>query len=177
MVRWLSFLLVAPLVTAGTIHALGSVAAGERPRPGASILTALEAFTPLLAAVLLSSAGVALGLVLILPGIYLAVRWVFVPQTVMLDGARGTEALRRSWRLVEGSWWRSFGVVLLANVAVAVPTLLLIVPFEALGQAADRQVVSLAGTIVADIVTAPFVALVITLLFHDLRARGRAGGT
>jgi len=171
-----SFVLIAPLVTAGTIHALRSVAAREPPSPGASIVTALEAFTPLLLAVLLSAAGILLGLPLILPAVYLAVRWVFVPQAVMLDGARGADALRRSWRLVEGSWWRSFGVVLLSNLAAALPGLLVIVPLEALAKAADREAVSLVGTIVTDTITAPFVALVITLLFHDLRARERAGG-
>jgi len=77
---------------------------------------------------------------------------------------------------VEGSWWRSFGVVLLANLAVAFPGLLVIVPFEALAESADREAVALVGTIVTDTITATYVALVITLLFHDLRARERAGG-
>ena len=94
----------------------------------------------------------------------------------MLDGARGAEALRRSWRVVEGSWWRSFGVVLLANLAVAIPGLLVIVPFEALAESADREAVALGGTIVTDTITATYVALVITLLFYDLRARDRARG-
>jgi hypothetical protein len=170
-----SFILIAPLVTAATIHALGAITAGNRPNAGGSILAALEAFTPLLLAVLLSAAGILLGLPLILPAVYLAVRWVFVPQAVMLDGARGADALRRSWHLVEGAWWRTFGVVLLANLAAALPGLLVIVPLQALAEAADREAVSLAGTIVTDTITAPFVALVATLLFHDLRARQRAG--
>jgi hypothetical protein len=170
-----SFLVIAPLVTAGTIHVLRSVAAGEAPSAGASIVTALEAFTPLLLAVLLSAAGILLGLPLILPAVYLAVRWVFVPQTVMIDGARGAEALRRSWRLVEGFWWRSFAVVLLANLAAALPGLLVLVPFEALAESADREAVSLVGTMLIDTITVPYVALVVTLLFHDLRARRDAG--
>jgi hypothetical protein len=102
------------------------------------------------------------------------VRWVFVPQVVMLDGARGADALRGSWRVVEGSWWRSFGVVLLANLAAAIPGLLVIVPFEALAKSADREALVLVGTIVTDTITASYVALVITLLFHDLRSRERA---
>jgi hypothetical protein len=170
-----TFILIAPLVTAGTIHALNAIAAGGAPNAGTSIVTALEAFTPLLLAVLLSAAGILLGLPLILPGIYLAVRWVFVPQAVMIDGARGADALKRSWHLVEGAWWRTLGVVLLANLAAALPGLLVIIPLEALAEAADREAVSLVGTIVTDVITAPFVALVVTLLFHDLRARQRAG--
>ena len=53
-----SFLLIAPLVTAATVHALQSMAQGQPPSPGASIVTALEAFTPLLLAILLSAAGI-----------------------------------------------------------------------------------------------------------------------
>jgi len=169
-----SFLLIAPLVTAATIHALQSMAQGQKPSPGASIITALEAFTPLLLTILLSAAGILVGLPLILPAVYLTVRWVFVPQVVMLDGARGADALRGSWRVVEGSWWRSFGVVLLANLAAAIPGLLVIVPFEALAKSADREALVLVGTIVTDTITASYVALVITLLFHDLRSRERA---
>jgi len=167
-----SFILVAPLVTAATIHALESVARGERPSAAASVLAALETFTPLLMAVLLSAAGVVLGLAaLLLPGIYLAVRWVFVPQAVMIEGARGAEALRSSWRAVEGSWWRCLGVVLLANLAAALPGLVVIVPVDALAEAADREAVSLVGMILIETLTAPFVALVTTLLFFDLRVR------
>jgi hypothetical protein len=38
----------------------------------------------------------------ILPGVYLAVRWYFVPQAVVIDGARGPAALTRSGQIVRG---------------------------------------------------------------------------
>ncbi len=167
-----SYLVVAPLIAAMTIHVLQRLADGERPHPGRSIQAGLDLFAPVFLAVLLAGAGIAAGLVLlILPGIYLAVRWFFVAQSVVVDKARGPEALRASWRLSQGFWWRTFGVALLANLIAFLPASLVVLPIQALAESADRQAISLAGTILAETLTAPFVALVSTLLFFDLRAR------
>jgi hypothetical protein len=170
-----SFLVVAPLINAICIKVLQSIASGDDPSPGRSIVEGFEAFTPLFFSVLLAAAGITLGLFLfIVPGIYLAVRWFFVPQAVVIEGATGPNALRVSMRLTEGFWWRTFGIVLVANLATALPGLLLTVPAEALGKASGQAFWSLAGTILTELITTPFVALIATLLYYDLRAR-RAG--
>ena len=169
------FLVVAPLITAICIHALRAVAQAGRPSAGQSLVAGFEAFTPLFFAVLLAAAGIALGLLLlIVPGIYVAVRWFFVPQAVVLEGGRGPDALTRSSAVVEGFWWRTFGLVVMVNLAAALPGLVLTAPFTALAASTDRAVWSMIGTICAESVTTPFVALFSTLLYYDLRAR-RAG--
>jgi hypothetical protein len=170
-----SYLVVAPLMVAATIYVLQRLAEGERPHAGRSIQAALDVFAPVFLAVLLAGAGIALGLVLlILPGIYVAVRWYFVAQAVVIDNARSTEALRASWRLTNGFWLRTFGVILLANIAAFLPASLVVLPLQALAESADRQAISLAGMILTEALTAPFVALVSTLLFFDIRARRTA---
>jgi hypothetical protein len=169
------FLVTAPLVTAASIYALRDLAVGERARAGRSLTEAMEAFAPIFFAVVLAAAGIALGLLLLLiPGIYVAVRWYFVPQAVVLEGTGGPEALSASGRTVEGSWWRTLGVVIVANLAAAIPGLLLIGPFTELASSSDRQVWALVGETAAEIITTPFVALVSTLLWFDLRTRRRA---
>ena len=169
------FVVVRPIITAICIYALHQVAAGERPSAGPVLVSGFEAFTPLFAAVALSAAGIALGLLaLIVPGLYLAVRWYFVPQAVVIERARGPQALSRSGALVTGSWWRTLGLVLLAEVAVAIPSIVLAWPFAAAAEAADKAVWGLAGSIVATAVTTPFVALYSTLLYYDLLARRTA---
>lgn len=166
------FLVATPIITAICIYALHAIAEGGRPSAGKVFVAGFEAFTPLFAAVVLAAIGIALGfLALILPGIYLAVRWFFVPQAVVIEGARGPAALSRSSQLVQGSWWRTFGLVVLANVAIAVPGLLLTTPFAALAESSDRAVWALVGSMLASAVTAPFVALYSTLLYYDLLAR------
>lgn len=170
-----SFLVVAPLINAVCIHALHSVAAGERPRAREAILAGLESFAPIFFAVLLAGIGIALGLLLlVLPGIYIAVRWYFVPQAVVVEGARATAALEHSAELVRGAWWRTFGLIVIANLAAVVPGLLLLAPFGELAESTDRAVWTLVGTMATETITAPFVALFSTLLYYDLLARRRS---
>ena len=171
----LTFFVTTPLVTAATIHALTALANGSQPRAGTALQAALDVFTPLLAALLLAAAGILLGLLaLILPGVYLLIRWYFVPQAVVVDGGRAVAALRRSGALVQDFWWRTFAIVLLLNLVAAVPGLLILTPLEAAAESADREVVALVGSIAAEVVSVPFVAVVSTLLFFDLRARHAA---
>lgn len=166
------FLVVTPIIAAICIYALHEIAGGQRPRAGQVLIAGFEAFTPLFAAVVLAAAGIALGfLALIVPGVYLAVRWYFVPQAVVIEGVRGTQALSRSGLVVTGFWWRTFGLVLLANVAVAIPGFLLLTPFTAIAESTDRAVWELVGTAITTAITAPFVALYSTLLYYDLLSR------
>jgi uncharacterized membrane protein len=166
------FLVVTPIIAAICIYALHVIAEGQRPRAGAVLVAGFEAFTPLFAAVLLAAVGIALGLlVLIVPGVYLAVRWYFVPQAVVVEGIRGPAALSRSSALVAGFWWRTFGLVVLANIAIAIPGFLVLAPFTAIAESTDRAVWSLVGSAVATSLTSPFVALYSTLLYYDLVTR------
>jgi hypothetical protein len=169
---FVEFLVVTPIVTAICIYALHPIAEGERPSPGAVLVAGFEAFTPLFGAVVLAAIGVALGLAaLIVPGVFLLVRWYFVPQAVVVDGARGPAALSRSGELVEGFWWRTLGLVLLANIAAAIPGVILLAPFTSIAESTGDAVWTLVGSTIATSVTTPFVALYSTLLYYDLRAR------
>jgi hypothetical protein len=166
------FLLVTPIITAICIYALHRITDGERPSPRPVLVAGFEAFTPLFGAVLLAAVGVALGLLaFVVPGIFLLVRWYFVPQTVVIEDARGAEALTRSGQLVQGFWWRTFGLVVLANLAAAIPGVLLLAPFTAIAESTDRAVWQVAGSALATSVSTPFVALFSTLLYYDLLAR------
>jgi hypothetical protein len=166
------FLVVIPIIAAICIHALHSIADGRRPSPGPVFVAGFEAFTPLFAAVVLAAAGIALGfLALLLPGVYLVIRWYFVPQAVVIDGSRGPAALSRSTQLVEGYWWRTFGLVVLANLAIALPGFILVAPFTAIAESTDRAVWAMVGSALITSITAPFVALYSTLLYYDMRAR------
>jgi uncharacterized membrane protein len=166
------FLVVVPIIAAICIYALHQIAAGGRPPAAEVFVAGFEAFTPLFFAVLLAALGIALGFVIfVVPGIYLAIRWYFVPQAVVIEGARGAGALSRSGQIVTGYWWRTFGLVLLANVAIVIPGLILVLPFGAIAESTDRAVWALVGSAVTTSVTTPFVAVYSTLLYHDLLAR------
>jgi CDP-diglyceride synthetase len=150
------------------------VAGGGSPGAREAIVKGFEAFAPIFFAVLLAAAGIALGLLVIVPGIYLFVRWYFVPQAVVLEGARNAAALRASSRLVAGAWWRTFGLVLVVNLIVFLVIFVLGAPFTLLADTTDRALWALSGNILATSVTQPFIALFSTFLYYDLRERKRA---
>lgn len=168
-------LVTTPLIAAMTVTAMLDLGAGREPSASASIQRGLEFFAPVFLALLLALSGVVLGLaLLIIPGIYLAIRWYFVTQSVIVDGARGAAALRRSAELVDGSWWRVLGVTLGAGLIIAVPGAIIGIPFELGAQAAGRTVLSLIGQMLTETITAPFATVMLTLLYFDLRSRHRA---
>ena len=165
---------MAPLVTAVCVFALRSVAGGDSPRAREALVRGFELFTPLFLAVLLAALGIAVGLLLIVPGIYLFVRWYFVPQAVVLEDARGPAALRSSGRLIEGAWWRAFGLIVLVNIVALLAAVVIGAPFAGAADSTDRAIWSLTGQILASVTTQPFAALFSTLLYFDLRERRRA---
>jgi hypothetical protein len=167
-----TYLVIAPLITAMTINAVMAAGEGRRPRAGESIMAGLDVFARVFGAVVLAGLGIAAGLLLlIVPGIYLGVRWYFVPQAVVIERRGISEALRASWELVDGSWWRVFGIGLAAGVVAVLPVLAIQAPVQAAAESADAGWLSLLGSIAADTIATPFVALVATLLYFDVRAR------
>lgn len=167
-----AYLVTAPLLTAMAVHALLRAAEGEPPRAGPSISAGLDAFTPIFLAIVLAAAGITLGLFLfVAPGIYLAIRWYFVAQSVVIDNRRGADALARSSELVRGSWWRVFGIAIVITLVATLPAAILQIPLTLAAEAADRAVFLLAGSILGQIVSGPFVAIASTLLYFDLAGR------
>lgn len=52
-------------------------------------------------------------LALLLPGILLAIRWLFIDCTVMLERADASGARKRSAQLINGARWAAFGLIVL----------------------------------------------------------------
>jgi len=84
--------------------------AGKQPMaPGEKSKKAWSLFFPLFWVAILSGLATFAGFILlIVPGIYLAVAFAF-SQIILVDqGVRGTQALAASRALVKGRWWASF---------------------------------------------------------------------
>jgi hypothetical protein len=120
--------------------------------------------------------------------VFLYVRLAFAAPAMLLERLGVLSALRRSWRLGTGSWWRVLGVLLLTGVIGWVASSLLQLPFGIIGQlvavamGGDQgtsvtgpllvsSVVSNLGAVVAAAVVSPFGAAVVCLLYIDLRIR------
>lgn len=79
--------------------------------------------------------GALVFLLLIPLGVWLAIRWVFIVQALVWEDADVMQAFSRSTYLVEGFWWRVFGVMLLFSIAsqMALSIILTPVSFVAMG--------------------------------------------
>jgi hypothetical protein len=105
-------------------------------------------------------------IVFIIPGIYIGVRLAVSIQTLVVEGKRGTEAMRRSWDLVGGHWWHAAFTLLVGALITGVVNAVITAPFSA-----GAWFIQGIAAAVATTVTLPYGALVGVLLYLDLRAR------
>lgn len=94
-------------------------------------------------------------------GVFLAVA---VPAFI-IERTGATESMSRSWKLVSGQWWHTFGVILVAGIIAGIVNGIL----TALG--GNNFFLYWIFSAIAQSITAPFVALVAVILYIDLRAR------
>lgn len=164
-------LVVTPLVTAMTVHVVLAAADGRRAGAGETFAAGFDVFARLFVAVILVALAVATGLLLlIIPGLFLAVRLLVVPQAVVIEGLGSGDALGRSYALTQNRWWHVFFVVLLVNILVGVFSAVVTVPLEAAAKAADTQALSLLGQIIGAVFALPLLAVAYTLLYFSLVA-------
>jgi hypothetical protein len=163
-------LLAVPLVTAMTVHVVREAAAGRDPSARPALRAAALAARRLLPAVALALLGEALGFLLIIPGIVLAVRWALVSQVVVVEGEEGTGALARSARLVAGRGWFTFGVIAVLAILVSLLGQVVLLPLDAAARSAGHQWPALIGQTVAQVLAVPLQAVAVTLLYFSLRA-------
>jgi hypothetical protein len=90
------------------------------------------------------------------------VRFALFPIAIASEDANATESLARSGELVAGAWWRTSGVLLGALLPYAAVAFLLSV-LNLSG------VLTLLFTVVAQALVAPFVVIVLLLLFEAYR--------
>ncbi len=81
----------------------------------------------------LAAVGLLGGLLLVPVVVWLWVRFAFAPAVAVFESAGAMQALRRSARLVRGSWWRIFGISLLVYAMAWAASWLIQIPFSLLG--------------------------------------------
>jgi hypothetical protein len=182
LLSWFGALLAALISVIGLFWVQGAlVTAVEDIRDGRSDLSLGETFQrvrPQLGSIVLAGVlaglGVVLGLVLlIVPGLVLMTWWVLIIPVVVLERTSAGAAFGRSRELVRGYGWNVFGVIVL--------TLLLLLAFEIVLAIVlsplSGWLQSLVSNVVSGTLTAPFIALLWTLLYFRLRETKSSLGT
>lgn len=145
--------------------------------------TALSAWPWMFVAMIVYALAVLLGMVLlIVPGLILAISLMFAQFSVVLDSRGPIQALNRSHNLVWGHWWRTFGLLLL----MFVPLWLVVAIASGImgidtGSSTDMTVTG-RGLFEQGVVQmvfyalcSPFVYSVLYVYYHDLKLRKQEG--
>jgi hypothetical protein len=134
---------------------------------GETFTAAREHLSAAVVAGVLAALGIAIGLILlIVPGLIFMTWWSVIIPTIVLENKSAGESFTRSRELVRGRGWGVFGVivlVILLLIGFQIVLGLVLTPLADWLQSFVSQIVS--GTL-----TAPFIAIVLTLLYFRLRA-------
>jgi hypothetical protein len=160
-------LLLYQVLTGAITRNIASEVAGQDLGLEQSYRFGFARLGPILVVGVLVGLATLLGLlVFIIPGIYIGVRLAASTQALVVEGRRGTEAMRRSWDLVGGHWWHAAFTLLVAGLITALVNAVITAPFGA-----GAWFIQGIAAAVATTVTLPYGALVGVLLYLDLRAR------
>ncbi len=130
--------------------------------------------------------GLAVGSAAIAAAVWVNIKLLLAPVALMLESAGVRTSMRRSWALVQGAWWRTFGIYVLGSVLAAIVSSVLAIPFTVVGAIATvgslesgtlplgyTLAMSLA-TLVSSTIVLPFTSGIVSLLYIDRRIRREA---
>jgi hypothetical protein len=102
-----------------------AVATGGATPIGSGLLAALRAFPGVVVATIIFLVGTGLATMLfIIPGVYLWGMWQLWLVVLVVERSGPLRALRRSWQLMEGAWWRISVLITMVTLISVVPALL-----------------------------------------------------
>ncbi|HEX5950038.1 MAG TPA: hypothetical protein VFZ96_03460 [Actinomycetota bacterium] len=165
LVIWLGSLFFTILVTGAVAWAVAGILVRREPDLGESYRFGLARFWSIVLVGILTALAVLGGLILlIIPAFIFFTRFSVSVPVLVVEGRRGTNALSRSWDLVTGHSWPVFGTLLVAAMLSGLVSAVLTLPFA--GWFVQGLLAGIASTI-----TTPFFALVLALIYFDLRVR------
>jgi hypothetical protein len=130
--------------------------------------------------------GVVVGIGVALVAAWLSVKLLLAPAALILENAGVTLSMRRSWALVQGAWWRTFGIYLLGSILAAIVSSVLAIPFAIVGAITSfnslesgqlplsYSLSTSLATLVSTTIVLPFTSGIVSLLYIDRRIRREA---
>ena len=160
------------LLQATLIKAVQDVRDG---RADLSIRETVSAATPYIwavaAASILAGIAITIGLILlIVPGLFLITIWAVIAPVIVIERSGALASFGRSQQLVRGNGWHVFGTLVLVFVILIVVDFVLGLIFLALPLLLRNGL----STVISGTLIAPFLALVVTLIYY--RLSGAPGG-
>jgi hypothetical protein len=166
------------LATAVCFKAVADAYLGVEPEWRRSLRFAVRRLGGLFGVAIVGGILVALATVaLIVPGVWLFVSYSVAVPALLLERVGPINALRRSFRLVRGRWWSTAGTLLVGYLLIGilgalVTGVIMVVPsLVAEGNTLVGALGAVVGGTVGSVLTTPYSAAVVTLLYFDLRVR------
>lgn len=112
--------------------------------------------------------------------IWLSIRFLLTPAAYVLEGQGLGSAIKRGWKVSQGSFWRLLGIYLLSTIITTIVTSLISAPGSTLASflfdsssASDigSTITIVLTQILASTISATFLSTVIALLYIDVRMR------
>jgi hypothetical protein len=174
----LVLVVLSPFIYGAITYAVCESALGRPVTAGGIVSTVMHRYFQLLGYLLLLGLAWSILVCLFPLWIWISVGWVAVMPAMFVENAGLTGAMGRSWRLVEGRWWRTFFILFLMFIVYYFVSAALSA-FVSLGQillgiVAAQAVVLAVSAATAEIVralVAPVLQIVIVLVYFDLRVR------
>jgi hypothetical protein len=172
-------LLLLPITGAALFRAATSLAAGNVETIGSVLLGTIRRYFAVAGIGILTGLVVlgCIAIVTIPVVVWVVIRWAVSLPALFAEGVGPVKALGRSWFLIKGSWWRTFGILLLVSIMVSLIQSALGALFvgiaaliPGLGDDLRSGLVATVSTLVSALVGA-ITPIAITLLYLDLRVR------
>ena len=164
--------------TAGLVHAVSRIYLGKKTSISQAFSAVKKRFWSLALAQTIVAVLAGVGTVLcLIPGIYVLVTFMIVVPTVMLEKMSGTNAIERSFKLIDGYRWQALGILLVLFVVgfgIGVALSGFLIPLMLMSENPDSPLIhSLSGLAqtLSQTLSAPLGAIAATLLYYDMRIR------
>jgi hypothetical protein len=164
--------IAAFLLQAALVKAVQDVRDGRADLAfGQTVSAATPYIGPVAGASILAGIAITIGLILlIVPGLFLITIWAVIVPVIVIERSGALASFGRSQQLVRGHAWHVFGTLVLVFVILIVVDFLLGLIFLALPLLLRNGL----STVISGTLIAPFLALVVTLIYY--RLSGASGG-
>ncbi len=132
---------------------------------GDTVSAVMPYIGPVAVASILAGIGITIGIILfIVPGLWLITIWAVIIPAIVIERSGPIRSFERSRLLVRGHGWHVFGTLVLVFLILIIVDLVLGIIFAALPLVWSSGL----STVISGTLIAPFLALVVTLIYYRL---------
>jgi hypothetical protein len=164
--------LIGVVTVGAATRLLATTVLGRAEAPADAFRYAFRRIGPLLwLSILYGVLIVAGGILLVIPGVYLAVAFAVAIPVLVVEDLRGGIALKRSRQLIKGRWWATLGALLPAGLITGILAITLTLTLRVSGSITAYALAHAASALLVQVFLTPVTIATTVAIYLDLRAR------